>query len=433
MKLYSTNNKNNIVDLKEAVFKSLPEDKGLYMPTTIPKLSDGFLKNLPKYSFQAIAFEVARQLIGAYIPDEDVYDIIEKSITFSAPVVHLNEQISVLELFHGPSLAFKDFGARFMAQLMSYLRDENERKITILVATSGDTGGAVAAGFHNTEGIEVFILYPSGKVSEIQEKQLTTLEGNIRAFEVQGTFDDCQALVKSAFLDKDLNKAYNLSSANSINIARLIPQSFYYFEAFKQLAQDEIKNTFCVPSGNFGNLTAGLMAKKMGLPVHQFIAATNINDVVPKYLSTNLFEPHPSYTTISNAMDVGNPSNFVRMLDLYSSTWNDMKKDVIGFAIDDAATANAIREVHQQFAYFIDPHAAVGYCAAKYYLADRANTRVVVLGTAHPAKFLDVMNDALNEQVPIPEILATLINKEKKATSITSSFEDFKLCLLDLA
>lgn len=315
MKLYSTNNKNNIVNLKEAVFKSLPEDKGLYMPMIISKLSDGFLKNLPKYSFQALSFEVARHLIGTYIPEEDLYDIIEKAITFPAPVVNLNEQISVLELFHGPSLAFKDFGARFMAQLMSYLRDKNEKKITILVATSGDTGGAVAAGFYNTEGIEVFILYPSGKVSELQEKQLTTLGGNIRAFEVNGTFDDCQALVKSAFLDKDLNELYNLSSANSINIARLIPQSFYYFEAFKQLPQDEVKNVFCVPSGNFGNLTAGLMAKKMGLPIHQFIAATNINDVVPKYLSTSLFEPHPSYATISNAMDVGNPSNFVRMLD----------------------------------------------------------------------------------------------------------------------
>ncbi len=432
MKLYSTNNRNNIANLKEAVFKSLPEDKGLYMPMAIPKLSDGFLKNLSKYSFQAIAFEVARQLIGNYIPEEDLYDIIEKAITFPAPVVNLNEQISVLELFHGPSLAFKDFGARFMAQLMSYLRDKNEKKITILVATSGDTGGAVAAGFYNTEGIEVFILYPSGKVSELQEKQLTTLGGNIRAFEVNGTFDDCQALVKSAFLDKDLNELYNLSSANSINIARLIPQSFYYFEAFKQLPQDEVKNVFCVPSGNFGNLTAGLMAKKMGLPIHQFIAATNINDVVPKYLSTSLFEPHPSYATISNAMDVGNPSNFVRMLDLYSSTWNDLRKDVIGFSVDDASTESAIKEVYEQFGYFIDPHAAVGYYAAKDYLANYANSRVVVLGTAHPAKFLDVMNDVLDKQVPIPEALAVLINKEKKATAITSSFEDFKSNLLNL-
>lgn len=431
MKLYSTNNKNNIVSLKEAVFKSLPEDRGLYMPVEISKVSDDFIRNLSKYSFQAIAFEVARTLIGASIPEEDLYTIVERSITFPAPVIHLDEQISVLELFHGPSLAFKDFGARFMAQLMSYLRGEEDKKLTILVATSGDTGGAVASGFYNTDGVEVIILYPSGKVSALQEKQLTTLGGNITAIEVDGTFDDCQAIVKTAFLDSDLNGKYDLSSANSINIARLIPQIFYYFEGYKQLPNDGLSNIFCVPSGNFGNLTAGLIAKRIGLPIHQFIAATNINRTVPEYLSTGLFQPHPSYETISNAMDVGNPSNFSRMLDLYSSTWNNLKEDIYGFSCDDETTKEAVAEVYNRYGYTIDPHGAVGYAAAKEYLDKNKESRVVILETAHPAKFLDVMNKIIVEtEIAIPERLGILKDKEKRAILLKNSFDEFKDMLM---
>ncbi len=433
MKLYSTNDKSNIVSLKEAVFKSLPKDRGLYMPTEIPKLSDGFIKNLPKYSFQAIAFEVAKTLIGSSIPEEDLYAIIENSITFPAPVVHLDKHISILELFHGPSLAFKDFGARFMAQLMSYLRNEKDKKLTILVATSGDTGGAVAAGFHKTKGVEVIILYPSGRVSGLQEKQLTTLGENITAIEVKGTFDDCQAMVKTAFLDQDLNDKFDLSSANSINIARLIPQSFYYFEGYKQLPDDGLNTVFCIPSGNFGNLTAGLIAKKMGLPVHQFIAATNINDAVPQYLASGIFTPHPSYETISNAMDVGSPSNFQRMMDIYCSTWNSIIKDVWGYKCDDESTQKHIIKMLENYNYIIDPHGAVGYAAAIAYLEKKPNSKVSILETAHPAKFTDAMKDALagkTKQIDIPERLAILIEKPKKSIIIENNYDFFKEFLL---
>ena len=302
MRLYSTKSPNKFVDLKEAVFKGLPADNGLFMPESIPSLPKYFINNLKKYSFQEIAYKVTKTLLAGAIPNKDLKKIIEKSITFPAPVVSLNNQYHILELFHGPSLAFKDFGARFMAQLMSYFNKGTEKELIILVATSGDTGGAVAAGFYKTKGIKVIILYPSGKVSNLQEKQLTTLGHNISALEVNGTFDDCQALVKKAFLNKECQSHLRLSSANSINISRLIPQSFYYFEAFKQLEKSRKKTVFCVPSGNFGNLTAGLLAQKMGLPIHHFIAATNVNDVVPEYLASGTYTPKPSVPTISNAM-----------------------------------------------------------------------------------------------------------------------------------
>ena len=316
MKLYSTKNPTAFVSLKEAVFKGLPDDNGLFMPDFIPQLEADFIKNLKNHSFQSIAFTVAKTLLRGVIPDEDLKILVERAIDFPAPVVKLDDSTHILELFHGPSLAFKDFGARFMAQLMSYFNQEDTRELVILVATSGDTGGAVAAGFYKTLGIKVVILYPSGKVSLLQEKQLTTLGENIMALEVEGTFDDCQALVKKAFLDRELTSKIRLSSANSINIARLIPQSFYYFEAFKQVEAHGKPVVFSIPSGNFGNLTAGLFAQKMGLPVSKFIAATNANDVVPQYLASGTYTPTPSVPTLSNAMDVGNPSNFARMLDL---------------------------------------------------------------------------------------------------------------------
>jgi len=430
MKLYSTNNKSKFVSLKEAVFKGLPEDNGLFMPEQLPKLPEHFIQNLENYSFAEIGFEVCKHLFQSTFPEADLRAIIEKSITFPAPVVQWDEQKVVLELFHGPSLAFKDFGARFMAQLMGYFNQENEQELVILVATSGDTGGAVAAGFYKTPGIRVVILYPSGKVSDLQEKQLTTLGHNITALEVDGTFDDCQKLVKEAFLNKELAQKLRLSSANSINIARLIPQSFYYFEAYKQVQHLGKSVVFCVPSGNFGNLTAGIFAKKMGLPVHHFIAATNVNDVVPEYLLSGLFTPRPSQRTISNAMDVGDPSNFARMLDLYGSTWNIMKTEISGYAYTDEETRVGMQEVYDKYNYVIDPHGAVGYLALKKYQEAQPETLGIVLETAHPSKFLPEVEKTLSTKVDVPERLASLADKQKVATSMPPDFEQFKQWLL---
>jgi threonine synthase len=431
MKLYSTKNPTAFVSLKEAVFKGLPDDNGLFMPDFIPQLEADFIKNLKNHSFQSIAFTVARTLLRGVVPDEDLKTLVEKAIDFPAPVVKLDDSTHILELFHGPSLAFKDFGARFMAQLMSYFNQEDTRELVILVATSGDTGGAVAAGFYKTLGIKVVILYPSGKVSMLQEKQLTTLGENITALEVEGTFDDCQALVKKAFLDTELTSKIRLSSANSINIARLIPQSFYYFEAFKQVESHGKPVVFSIPSGNFGNLTAGLFAQKMGLPISKFIAATNANDVVPQYLASGTYTPTPSVPTLSNAMDVGNPSNFARMLDLYSSTWNIMTQNIVGYAYDDATTKAAMREVKAKYDYVIDPHGAVGYLALKEYQRNQdAEAIGIVLETAHPAKFLDDVESILEQKIDVPERLASLADKKKESRLSPTDFGDFKNWLL---
>jgi len=431
MRLYSTKNKEEFVDLKTAVFKGLPQDNGLYMPEHIPQLPKEFIDNLKEYSFKEIALNITSNLFGDVIPIEDLAKIVTKAINFPAPVVPLDEQYKILELFHGPSLAFKDFGARFMAQLMSYFNQGEDKELTILVATSGDTGGAVAAGFYKTPGIKVVILYPSGKVSNLQEKQLTTLGHNIQALEIDGTFDDCQALVKQAFLNEDLRSRLRLSSANSINIARLVPQSFYYFQAYKQLEKSDKPTVFCVPSGNFGNLTAGLMAKQMGLPVDHFIAATNDNDVVPEYLETGEYKPRPSVPTISNAMDVGSPSNFARMLDLYSSTWNIMKEDISGYAYNDEQTRAGVKEVYDKYNYVIDTHGAVGYLALKDYLEDHPEKRGVILETAHPSKFIDEVEKVLEKKIDIPERLAVLADKKKEATFLKPDFAQFKSWLLD--
>ena len=429
MKLYSTKNTNAFVDLQEAVFKGLPDDNGLFMPENIAKLPASFFENIKDYSFQDIAFEVCKNLFQGYVPENDLREIIEKSIDFPAPVVKLDENTYVLELFHGPSLAFKDFGARFMAQLMSYFNRGNDEELVILVATSGDTGGAVAFGFHNTPGIKVVILYPSGKVSMLQEKQLTTLGGNISALEIDGTFDDCQALVKQAFLDKELTSKIRLSSANSINIARLIPQSFYYMEAYKQIKNPD-KVVFCIPSGNFGNLTAGLFAKQMGLPVHHFIAATNANDIVPKYLNTGNYDPKPSVRTLSNAMDVGNPSNFARMLDIYCSTWNNIKEDISGYGFDDTTTKEAMKEVDTKYNYVIEPHGAVGYLALKEWQKDNPDTQGIILETAHASKFIDDVEEILGKEIAIPERLAILAERKKDSTLMNTEFDNFKKWLL---
>ena len=429
MLLYSTKNKSHIVDLKEAIFKGLPDDNGLYMPTNIPTLDPDFIQNIKDYSFSELAFEISKTLLQGFVPEQDLKNLIEEAINFPAPLVKMDNSTYFLELFHGPSLAFKDFGARFMSRLMSYFDKGNDKKLVILVATSGDTGGAVAAGFYKTLGIEVVILYPSGKVSMLQEKQLTTLGHNVRALEVNGTFDDCQALVKEAFLDKELTSALRLSSANSINIARLIPQSFYYFEAYKQL--ENPKNVvFCVPSGNFGNLTAGLFAQKMGLPVHHFIAATNANDIVPSYLSSGEYNPRPSVRTLSNAMDVGNPSNFTRMMDI-CSTWNIMKEQISGYGYNDNDTALAMKEVKSKYNYVSEPHSAVGYLALKEWQKTNPDTQGIVLATAHPAKFLDDVENILEQKIEIPTRLADLADLKKESVLMNTNYKPFKKWLLD--
>ncbi|MBD3290941.1 threonine synthase, partial [candidate division KSB1 bacterium] len=361
MKFYSTKNRANAVSLRKAVLKGMPADNGLYMPETIPEFEPSFF-NRTSASFQEVSFEIARQFVEDDIPGTILSEIISDAINFDAPLIRLSEQVHVLELFHGPTLAFKDFGARFMSRIMSYFVQESDQSLNVLVATSGDTGSAVANGFYGVPGINVIILYPSGKISDIQEKQIATLDKNITALEIDGTFDDCQQLVKSAFLDPDLDREMRLTSANSINIARLLPQSFYYFRAIAQL-KNSSKNEIIVsvPSGNFGNLTAGLIAGKMGLPLTKFVAATNTNAVVPEYLESGKFVPRPSLQTISNAMDVGNPSNFARMLDLYDHSVKKMRSDIIGHSYSEESTRQVIKDVKEQFGYTLDPHGAVGF------------------------------------------------------------------------
>ena len=430
MHLYSTNNKSKRVDLKEAVLSGLPDDKGLFMPSSIPVLGATFFREIRNLSFPALVLELSDRLIGDVIPRPELKKLMEAAIDFDAPLVPLDDRLGVLELFHGPSLAFKDFGARFMAQIMGYFIKEERRTLRILVATSGDTGGAVAAGFLNTPGIEVIILYPKGKVSDLQEKQLTTLGNNIRALEVEGNFDDCQAMVKRAFLDPELRKNCWLSSANSINIARLIPQSFYYFRAYQQLPDPAQPFAFIVPSGNFGNLTAGLIAKKMGLPVSLFVAATNRNKVVPDYLQMGRYQPMPSVPTISNAMDVGNPSNFVRMMELYDKDWARIKEDVAGWSFDDEDTMAAIRKVYQLYDYTIDPHGAVGYLAYEKLIEKHPEIYSILLETAHPAKFLEIVEQQTGVPIEIPERLEVLRDKPKEAVLIPNDFKALKTYLL---
>ncbi len=433
MILYSTNHQSPDVQLEEAVFRGLPPDNGLYMPHVIPMLPASFFENIEKMSITDIAFEVSKALLGDEISEENLKMIVNRAIDFDAPVVEIEKDTYVLELFHGPSMAFKDFGARFMASLMSYFLQKSQKDIHILVATSGDTGGAVAQGFYKTPGIKVTILYPTGKVSDIQEKQLTTLGENVTALEVDGTFDDCQALVKSAFLDSELSSAFNLASANSINISRLIPQSFYYFNAFAELkrAGNTKPIVFCVPSGNFGNLSAGLIAQRMGLPVKMFVAATNVNNVVPEYLKTGTYQPKPSQETISNAMDVGNPSNFIRMRLLAGDAHENVITHITGDFSNDADTRKAMKEVFDRTGYVMCPHTAVAYLGLKSY-TEHLDEEVagVLLSTAHYAKFLDVVEDTLGTTVEVPERLSALLSKEKVSILMTKDFADFKAYLL---
>lgn len=431
MQLYSTKRISPDVDLKEAVLKGLPPDNGLYMPYEMFPLPASFYDQLSEMTFNEMAEKITQHIVGDYIPEEEIKKIIEQAYNFDAPLVDLGD-IKILELFQGPTLAFKDFGARFMGRLMGYFLRGSQKEVNILVATSGDTGSAVAHGFLNVEGIQVTILYPKGKVSDIQEKQFTTLGANITALEIDGTFDDCQRLVKTAFLDKELNEKLVLSSANSINIARLIPQSFYYFWAYKQLKDKSLPLYFSIPSGNFGNLTACLFAKGMGLPVAKIIAATNDNNIVPEYLASGEFVPRTSVSTISNAMDVGNPSNFARMMDIYNEDLETIREDIKGYFFGDEETSKCIQNVYTETGYLICPHTAVGYLAMEEFLTQsEGNSNNIVLSTAHPVKFGEVVEPLIQKSIEIPQRLKDMLGSEKKSIPMSKEFDDFKTWLLN--
>lgn len=432
MNYYSLNKKSSNVSFKEALIKGLAPDKGLYFPEKINKLSESFIVNINNYSNEEIAYECIHQFIGNDIPESDLRKIIADVLSFDFPLTKLNDQISFLELFHGPTMAFKDVGARFMARCLEYfLKNQDENKsVTVLVATSGDTGGAVASGFYKVKGIKVVILYPKGKVSKVQEKQLTTLGENITALEVDGTFDDCQAMVKKAFLDDDLLNKISLTSANSINIARWLPQMFYFFFSYRdfKLSQSD-KIAFSVPSGNFGNICAGMMAKEMGLPINKFIASNNINDVVNRYLKTKIYDARPSIQTISNAMDVGDPSNFVRISNIYKNDFNLIKNNLHTCSFTDEETVDGIKELINEFNYIPDPHGAVGFLGVKEFIKLNSNYKFIILETAHPAKFSDVIN-LYTDNLVVPNQISSIINKKKKSVEI-DGYIAFKNFLLD--
>ena len=432
MKYYSTNHSADMASLEYAVVKGLAPDKGLFMPEKINKISPDVIANMKNLSFSEIACLVAENLFGEDI-EKDVLDkIVCDTLSFDVPAVSVKDNIYSLELFHGPTLAFKDVGARFMARLSGYFtRKEGMDRVNVLAATSGDTGSAVANGFLDVPGVHVYVLYPKGKVSPIQECQFTTLGKNITALEIDGTFDDCQALVKSAFLDEELNSAMTLTSANSINVARLLPQSFYYFYAYAQL--DKLSKAdnlvFCVPSGNFGNITAGLFAQRMGLPVKRFIAANNRNDVFLEYLNTGKYNPRPSVATIANAMDVGAPSNFARILDLFGeNAWENIRKQISGFRYTDEQIADTMRRVYKESGYILDPHGACGFAALEQSI--ESGETGVFLETAHPAKFKDTVDGILGINIEIPEKLRAFMRGEKKSIELPKDFDNFKAFLL---
>ncbi len=425
LRYYSTNDKQLSVTLRDAVIHGQAKDGGLFMPDSIPVLPASFYDGIEHRTFPEIGHAVAKAFLKDEVPDEQIKRIVDHTIDFDAPLVEVGTDLYSLELFHGPSMAFKDFGARFMSQLLRYFSKDEKKKITILAATSGDTGSAVANGFLGVEGIQVIILYPSGKVSEIQEKQFTTLGQNITALEIEGTFDDCQRLVKTAFADADLCGQHFLTSANSINIARLIPQSFYYFYAYAQLKKLWKPLVFSVPSGNFGNLTAGVIAGRMGLPVEHFVASTNANDVVPAYLQKGVFEPRQSVQTISNAMDVGNPSNFARLLDMFDGDYKRMGEQITGYSFTDAETAECMKHVYASTGYLLDPHGAIGYLGLRKYVKGKEATGVF-LESAHPAKFKEVVESVVDEKIIIPETLQAFMKKEKVSSKGKSDYPSFR-------
>ncbi|MDR9365072.1 MAG: threonine synthase [Balneolaceae bacterium] len=435
MKFVSTNKNSNPVTFLEAMRKGLAPDGGLYMPEEIPVLPDSFWSSLKELSFNEIAFEMAKPYFGEELSDEKLNSVINDAFNFPVPITPVEGNNFVLELFHGPTLAFKDFGARFMARLFSEQARKDQQEVTILVATSGDTGSAVAHGFYKVDGVKVCLLFPKGKVSNLQEQQMATLGENVTALEVEGVFDDCQRLVKQAFIDDELNSKMQLSSANSINIARLLPQSFYYAYAVSVLQKKGIEMpVFSVPSGNFGNLTGGLLAMKMGMPAKHFLAATNVNDVVPEYLKGDQFQPRDSVQTISNAMDVGNPSNFVRIKYLFGDSDSAIRDQITGYSYTDEETRETIREIFEKFSYLLCPHTAIGYRASNEYQTERGmKIPTVTLATAHPVKFRDVIEPEINQEIDVPDRLKVWLEKEKKSTSIGCDFEGFKEFLINRA
>lgn len=434
MNYYSTNHSAPLATLQEAVVKGLAPDKGLYMPEIIMQLPQKFFDEIGSFGLTDIAKTVADSFFGEDIPKEKLDEIVTDTLNFEIPLVEVEEGVYVLELFHGPTFAFKDVGARFMARMLSYfVKEQQQEDVKVLVATSGDTGSAVANGFLGVKGIQVFVLYPSGKVSDIQEAQFTTLGQNIVALEINGTFDDCQSLVKSAFMDEELNLQMNLTSANSINVARFLPQSFYYFHAYAQLAKQNIANNvvISVPSGNLGNLTAGLFAKRMGLPVNRFIAANNRNDVFWEYLQSGKYSPRHSIQTIANAMDVGAPSNFDRILDLYKHSHEDISKDISGYRYSDEEIRSAIKRVYEKSNYLLDPHGACAYLTLKE--SRKANETGVFLATAHPAKFKETVEECIEKTVEIPEGLKAFMKGKKQSFPLSKDFTQFKKALINLS
>lgn len=429
---YSTNNKENTASLEQAVVTGLASDRGLYMPEKLKTLPKEFFDNIQNLTFQEIAFEVAKAFFGEDVPAEDLKKIVYDTLAFETPVEKVEDNIYSLELFHGPTLAFKDVGGRFMARLLGYFnaKEGNDRLVNVLVATSGDTGSAVANGFLGVPGIHVYVLYPKGKVSPIQECQFTTLGQNITAIEVDGVFDDCQALVKSAFMDKELNQKMKLTSANSINVARFLPQSFYYFNAYAQMKKKGLADNLvvCVPSGNFGNITSGIFGMKMGLPIKRFIAANNSNDIFYNYLQTGVYSPKASVQTIANAMDVGDPSNFARIYDLYKGSRDAVAADVSGARFSDEQIRETIRDVFTRTGYLCDPHGACGYRALKEGL--KPGETGVFLETAHPAKFKDTVEKVIGQEVEIPAKLAAFMKGKKQSIPLSKEFADFKKFLL---
>ncbi|ARV08435.1 threonine synthase [Winogradskyella sp. PC-19] len=430
MKYYSLNRKAPNTTFEDAVVRGLAPDKGLYFPEKISPLPNSFFETIDDKSNTETALETLKQFIGDEIEGPDLKTIIEDTLCFDFPIIEFNESISTLELFHGPTMAFKDVGGRFMARCLGHFNKNNSRNVTVLVATSGDTGGAVANGFLGVKGVDVVILYPSGKVSDIQEKQLTTLGQNITALEVDGVFDDCQDMVKQAFVDEELTSKMQLTSANSINVARWLPQLLYFFYAYKQLKHKSKKLVFSVPSGNFGNICAGMVAQKLGLPIKHFIASNNANNVVTNYLRTQTYNPKASVQTISNAMDVGNPSNFIRIEELHNRNFENLKKNLSSYSFTDTETRAALLEIYTKYNYVADPHGAVGYLGALKHIEKHPNDHVVFLETAHPTKFLDVVEDVIRTKVELPEQIKAVIDKKKKAIK-ASSYSDLKRFLLN--
>ncbi len=418
MNFYSLNKRAPKIPFSTAVIKGIAPDRGLYFPEEIKPLSNSFFEQIEHLSNHEIAFQAIHQFVSTDIPDIVLKEILENILDFDFPLVDIEEDLAALELFHGPTMAFKDVGARFMAQCLGYFSQGNDSEITVLVATSGDTGGAVANGFLGVKGVNVVILYPSGKVSDIQERQLTTLGKNITALEVDGTFDDCQKMVKTAFLDEELLQKMQLTSANSINVARWLPQLFYFLFAYKHSRSNEKEIVFSIPSGNFGNLCAGMVAQRLGMPVKHFVASTNINNTVPEYMRTQSYDPKPSTATISNAMDVGDPSNFVRIRHLYNDDFKELEKNLSSYSFTDAETKKAIISVYQKSNYIMDPHGAVGYLGLKKYVDQHPNIYGIFLETAHPVKFLDVVETTIGKPLEIPVQIQKVMDKEKKSIKI---------------